>query len=125
MATFFPLLLGNVVIQTEHADDFTLTVVQGYLGSAQPDCLAIRRGLGFFEIEPSLAGLHDSLVVGAIQVGLRSPTHGVVVLADQFSRALLAGIARKGWIAAQVAAFPVFPEDADRRGVDDLLQQVA
>jgi len=64
------------------------------------------------------------LVVGAVELGLFGPAHAEVVAAEQLGRRNFAGVVRKRRIAAQVAAFPVFPEDTQRHGVDDLLQQV-
>ena len=100
---FSLLALGDFGIDSQHADDFMLVVVQRHLGGAQPDGGAIRCGLRFFVVQLGLARLHDRAVIGSIQLGLVLPGHVEIGLANQILRIGKTGIVGEQRVAAQIA----------------------
>ena len=63
-----PLAFGDILVCSQHADDLPLFVEQGNLGGPEPRLAAVRFYLGFFVINPGLAGLHHLAIIGPVEI---------------------------------------------------------
>jgi hypothetical protein len=96
-----PFPFGDVQIRAEYAADRPVRTAQRHLARQKRDRIPFGRCLGFFDEKPGKPTLHDPAVVGAIQLGLVTPRHLVVVFPDDVFRNREARIARERRVAAQ------------------------
>jgi len=121
---FRPLALGDVLVDTQNADDMVTFIAQRRLGGAQPDHVAVRCRRWLFVIQPGDTRFHHGLVVGAVQLGLILPYQVEVGFTGQFALAGVPGIFRKIGIATQITRIAILPEYADWRIFHDGLEQI-
>ena len=116
---FRPLVVGDVQIGAQHADDVALGVAQRDFAGQQREGPPVGRGLGFLDQQFGATALDDLPIVGAVCFRLFPPAHLEVVFADDVLRGGEPRIARKRRVAAEVREIPVFPEHPRGNGVDD------
>jgi hypothetical protein len=118
------LVLGDVVVDAEHAEDLPARRPQGNLARAQPHGPAVRRGLGLDDVHSRDPRLHHRAVIRPVEVGLLRPCHVPVVPAYKPRGVVEAGVAGEKGVAAEIAGFGVLPEDPDGYRLDDQPQHV-
>jgi len=77
----------------------------------------------FDDAEFGAAGVHHIGIVVAESLGLIWVVEIKIRLADEFLRIINARIGGKQFVATDIARLAIFPEDANRQGVEHLRQQ--